>query len=245
MPTSKRKKKKKTNRLFLITIIILGSLTGIFTYLNLSKTTAEDPYSDEVSFNEIPSANELPADAVEEKLVTGVDWTALTSEIKGVIESEFPDRTLRTGDVGLYKQGDITGDGTPEALIKISCGATTCELVLLKIKNGEPTVPYFKKEDGDVSPLIFTSGGGGAGRYGSGTELEESESAISFNYFYIYGGEDDICSSDVYQWSPENELFQYSPSLSIEKTKKYCEGHPCETALLLDSGSLMEFCLDL
>ncbi len=238
-------KKKRVNRVFIAVITIFAFIIGLFSYLHISNLSEAEIPEDLSVHNDVSSEGISDEDVVEEDEPMVLEWSELIPEIKRELDSIFPKREFRLGDIGIYRQGDVSGNGTDEALVKVACGATTCELVPFKLDGEEPVSIKFKQKAGFVSPIIFTSGGGGAGRYGNGTELEIDKNAISFNYFFIYGGDEDKCESEVYRLNHSTGVFEYSSSLSHEKRIKYCEGHPCETATMIDSKALKDICEDL
>jgi len=193
------------NVVLVIIIVILGGALG---YLMLVKKSP-------------PAAQQTPT----------TNWGSLTPDIKIALEKALPEKTFRDENVRVITEEDVTDDGSPEALVNIGCGATTCELVLMRIENNEPTVARFKLKEGEISYLVLTSGIGGAGRYGSDTKLIGDKNAIYYSGYSAYNESGDFCGAQVYQWNPQTNIFEFNNSLSNEASKDYCSKICSEKAL--------------
>ncbi|MFP4617063.1 MAG: hypothetical protein ACLFNR_02790 [Candidatus Paceibacterota bacterium] len=249
MARSKKKKKDAGLTPFIIFLLLLISAGVYFGYRSYQQQSVEEPNDIEPTEEqeEIP---EEDGSAEEESIESRKDlreelWQNREDEILHALEESFPDTTFRKGDLSIYKKSDLTGDAIPEALVRTSCGATTCELVLLRMKDGVPKVADFKDKENEVVALSFSEGGGGAGRYGSKTQLDEKRNSVRFSQYWIYGNEDDRCESEVYRWDPETQVFEYSPTSSEEQTREYCEDDPCDIALQMGAEEMIEFCSEL
>lgn len=171
-----------------------------------------------------------------------VDWERLIPDIKVVLQQTFPERIFQD-EIRIYTKGDITADGIPEALVSVGCGATTCELVLMRIENNKPVVARFKQKSGEISYLVFSEGAGGAGRYGSGTKLIESKNAIYFTHYSAYNEASDSCGAEAYQWNSQTKIFEFNVSLSNEVGQAYCSKVCSEIASKPDlSPSFQRIC---
>ena len=205
----------------IILIVLVVILAGVVGYLTLIKKPTSP-----VTTNQTPPANtptqQTPPITSPEPTPKPVNWESLIPDIKITLQQAFPERIFRDEDIEILTKGDITGDGIPEALVQIYCGATTCELVLMRIENNKPVVSRFKQKDGEISYLAFSEGAGGAGRYGSGTKLIEDKNTIYFTHHFAYNESSDSCGAEAYQWNSQTKIFEFNVSLSNETGQNYC-----------------------
>jgi hypothetical protein len=159
---------------------------------------------------------------IKQETLEVINWENLIPEIKIALQQVFPERIFRDEDIRIETKGDITADDIPEALVGIGCGATTCESVLMRIENNKPVVASFKQKDEKISPIVFSNGVGGAGRYGSSVKLIEDKNAIYFVHYYAYNKSDDFCGAEAYQWNPQTKIFEFNAPLSNEAGQDYC-----------------------
>jgi len=217
----------------IILIVLVVILAGVVGYLTLIKKPTSP-----VTTNQTPPAN-TPTQQTSpitspKPTPKPVNWESLIPDIKITLQQVFPERIFRDENIRIYTKGDITGDGIPEALVQIGCGATTCELVLMRIENNKPVVARFKQKDGKISYIGFSEGAGGAGRYGSGTKLIEDKNAIYFTHHSAYNKNSDSCGTEVYQWNSQTKIFEFNISLSNEAGQDYCSKICSETAPIPD-----------
>ncbi|MFP4539642.1 MAG: hypothetical protein ACLFNN_01740 [Candidatus Paceibacterota bacterium] len=246
MARSKKKKKDYGLTPFIIFLLLLISAGVYFGYRSYQQQPVEKPENTEPTEEQEETPEEDEDTEEEEKNKPDKNlWENQENEILQALEKGFPDTAFRKGDLSIYKKGDLTGDAIPEALVRTSCGATTCELVLLRMKDGVPKVADFKDKESEVVTLSFSEGGGGAGRYGSKTQLDEKRNSVRFSQYWIYGNEDDRCESEVYRWDPETEVFKYDRSSSEQETREYCKDDPCDIALQMGAEEMIEFCSEL
>ncbi len=150
-----------------------------------------------------------------------VDWNSLIPSIRTVLEKAFLwGRLEELSSTSFSQKADITGDGVPEALVKVGMGATTYEYALVRLENGKPTVPLFKQKDGKISTLMFTNGASAA--YGSKTEMLGNKNAIYSASYSKYGDSTDYCLVEAYQWNSQAKIFEYNVVLSNEVQQDYC-----------------------
>jgi hypothetical protein len=152
-----------------------------------------------------------------------INWPDYIPVIKEAIKSAFPNNTIEgTRLVEVYKEGDLTGDGIPEALIYTgSGGAYTDELVLVMIENGKPVLPKFKTQDGQVSVLTFLSGS--SVRHGEIVDMVSEDNIIySVSWSMDETGKLETCDPEVYLWNKNTELFEYDQILSDGSKSTLC-----------------------
>lgn len=224
----------KTNWKFLLIIVILAAIVGggilVYQYLWLPKEEAKNSQKPVACTQE---AKVCPDGSYVSRIgpncefaicpeVKAIDWESLVPDIKIALQQAYPETFFRDEDIRIYTEGDITADGVPEVLVNISCGATTCQLVLMRIENNKPVVARFKQKGGEISYLVFSEGAGGAGRYGSGTKLMEDKNTIYFTHHFAYNESSDSCGAEVYQWNSQTKIFEFNISLSNEEGQDYC-----------------------
>jgi len=153
-----------------------------------------------------------------------IDWGSLLPSMRTVLKQAFPnERIEESRSISIYKKVDVTGDGVPEVLVNLGTGGATTDLVTsMRIENGEPIAPLFKQKDGKISTLIFTTGAGGSGRYGSTAEMLGNKNAIYSASYSKYGESADYCRVEAYQWNSQTKVFEYNAGLSNEVQQEYC-----------------------
>lgn len=199
-------KKGGANTFLLVIIVILLAVIAYFLY----KKDKTEPTISNTQQEEIVTT-ELPSDEI------------LATQAKAVYQAEFPQDEYVEADrpVSVSEKVDITADGIPEILVSLGMGgATTDSLALFRMEGSKLVLAQMKAKTGTILPITLLSGGGGAGRYGSGYELLSENHAISISSYSIYGTPEDFCKSDVYQWNVHTKLFEYNQALSLTEQKK-------------------------
>jgi len=189
-------------------IFLIIAVIGIAIYYNLP----------------VPDKKALSSGEVKNAEPIKVDWDGYMPAIEKAIKEQFPDGiVLDDRRVAVYKEGDLTADGIPEALVYTgSGGAYTDELTLIMLKNGQPNLASFKQEDGAVSPMTFLSGA--SVRHGEETDIAPDDGVIySISWILDESGNLEECGADVYLWNADSELFEYSPTLSDGSAQTLCQ----------------------
>ena len=211
--------KRFANTVLIILVVVLSSASG---YVILVKKSApvEQQQSNSLSETQTsPTATNNPPPKVKT-----LDWDSLIPTMRTALKQAFPNvRIEDSRSISVYKKVDITGDGVPEALVNLGTGGATTDLItLVRIENDKLVVPLFKQKDGKTSTLIFSSGAGGSGRYGSDANLVESKNAIYSTHYSAYNESSDSCGAEAYQWNGQTKVFEFSASLSSEAGQNYC-----------------------
>jgi len=161
-----------------------------------------------------------------------VDWQAMIPIIRSVLKNEAIRNPEFQGieqpyySIGIRRTADITGDGVPEALVYLGTGgASTDEMTVMRIENGEPVVARFRGRDGKVSSRVFLEGA--SVMHTDGVEmLPEQHAVYSLRYNYGSNGKLRECSGEAYQWNPATKLFDYKPLLGRKLTQDTCRKVP-------------------
>lgn len=199
------KKGKANTFLLLIIVILLGIIAYLLYKNNKTESVVLNDTEAQVVKTQFPPDEELLAQA------------------KAIYQAEFPQDEYVEADrpVSISEKVDITADGVPEILVSLGMGgATTDALALFRLEGSNLVLARMKDKTGTLLPITLLSGGGGAGRYGSGYELLSENHAISISSYSIYGTPEDFCKSDVYQWNVHTKLFEYNQALSLTEQKK-------------------------
>ncbi|OGZ26951.1 MAG: hypothetical protein A2365_01470 [Candidatus Nealsonbacteria bacterium RIFOXYB1_FULL_40_15] len=184
------------NKKILVGIVILIAVAAIFLFLKK---------------NSIPGEENRPAE--------NISWNDLLPQAEEVIKQKFGGENLR--QIGIYEEGDITGDGIPEALVYTGLGgAYTDQLVLMIMENQKPAFAKFKEKNGNISGLVFLSGS--SVRHGELVEMIPEDKAVySASWSMSESGEMEECLVDVYLWN--GYLFEYSDVLSGGSEQALCK----------------------
>lgn len=166
-------------------------------------------------------ANTLPAS--EKPALQTINWEEQMPAIKEALKKEFPNEAGGNREVGIYKEGDVTGDGVPEALIYTGSGGVyTDKLVLVMIENGKPVLVKFKTKDGQVSILTFLSGS--SVRHGETADIAPADSIVySVSWSMDEVGNLETCDAQVYLWNKESRVFEYDQILTDGSKLTLCQ----------------------
>ena len=88
-----------------------------------------------------------------------VDWNALTPQIQAALGDAYQmcGRNSRTIEIG--QTADITGDGTPEAIVAYCRqGPYTSNVTLIMLEDGKPVLARFRSSKGKPVDPAFVAG---------------------------------------------------------------------------------------
>lgn len=208
-----------------------NGLFDIFSVYPLSDGTCPQPSG--ISFicaacgNGVCGLGENQCNCPADCKSVAANWQSLISDIRKVLGSSFTGMAIYPNQsITIDQTQDITGDGISEALVNAGTGgAATIGLILMRLENNKPVLANFKKSNGEIAPINFLSGSGGAGRYGATTEMLPNKNAIYTGAYMAYGNaSSDYCKVEAYQWDAQAKIFNYSAALSSKLQKTYCEG---------------------
>jgi hypothetical protein len=116
--------------------------------------------------------------------------------------------------IGIRQIADLTGDGVPEALVYLGTGgASTDEMMLMRIRDGKPVFAVFRGRSGKASSMTFLEGA--SVMHTDSVELLPQEHAVySIHYSFAGLNPDGVqkvheCSGEAYQWNPHMSTFDY------------------------------------
>ena len=151
-------------------------------------------------------------------------WQKLTPAIDAILDSTaLGPYHSKPATIWIDRATDITGDGTPEALVTIR-GASSAHsqfFTLVRLHDGKPVPALFRTPDGKTQSLLFLDGEGSAGRYGEELKLMNAQHAVFYGEFSAYGDKTDRCRASVYRWNPRTSVFEFSPALSTRYRREY------------------------
>jgi len=157
-----------------------------------------------------------------------VDWQAMIPIVRSVLKNDPEFRGIEQPyySIGIRRTADITGDGVPEALVYLGTGgASTDEMTIMRIENGEPVVARFRGRDGKVSSMVFLEGA--SVMHTDGVEmLPEQHAVYSLHYNYGSNGKLRECTGEAYQWNPDTKVFDYNYRLGKKLTEDACRKVP-------------------
>jgi hypothetical protein len=170
--------------------------------------------------------------ALAQQTAKPVDWQAMIPIIRSVLKNEAIQNPEFRGieqpyySIGIRRTADITGDDVPEALVYLGTGgASTDEMTVMRIENGEPVVARFRGRDGKVSSMVFLEGA--SVMHTDGVDmLPEQHAVYSLHYNYGSNGKLRECTGEAYQWNPDTKLFDYNQPLGKKLTQDTCRKVP-------------------
>jgi hypothetical protein len=158
------------------------------------------------------------------------DWQKMIPAVRVALKAQFrDDRIEEPYSVGILRAShvaDITGDGVSEALVFFGIGgASTSQLTLMQMENGNPVVSLFKDRAGAVSPMVFLEGG--SVMHTDAVDLLSREHTVySIHYNYGSNGKLHQCGGEAYTWDQHSKRFDYNSALTKKLTKTTCRKVP-------------------
>jgi len=142
---------------------------------------------------------------------TNVDWDALTPRIKTLL----PEGLGCTGDdteMWVGDNSDVTGDGTPLALVECGMGAYMDSMTFITLKQGEPVLAKFRDGHGRPTDQDFIDGA--SVMHGAATIRLPAEHAIVQLYWNAKDDEEPTvadCGGTAYIWNRRSKTFDINP----------------------------------
>ena len=153
------------------------------------------------------------------KKTTNVDWDALTPKIKTLLSDAMGcNEEMSVGD-----NSDVTGDGTPLALVECAMGAYMNSTIFITLEKGEPVMAKFR--DGHGKPLGQDFIHGASVMHGAATVPLPAEHAIVQLYWNAKEDEEPTvadCYGTAYIWNPRSKTFDIDPKLSPGLMEREC-----------------------
>jgi hypothetical protein len=159
-----------------------------------------------------------------------VDWNSMMPSVRSALEKQFPEQSVRAPyPVGILRPShiaDITGDGTPEALVFFGTGgASTSPVTLMRIENGKPIVALFKDRKRKIQPIVFLEGS--SVTHSDQVDMLPNEHAVFYFHFQYRGnGRLGPCDGEAYRWRAPTKTFDYDSRLSKKLTQDSCRKVP-------------------
>ena len=163
---------------------------------------------------------------------TLADWQRIMPAVREALKRQFPDERLDVypaQPTGILRAGgvaDVTGDGVPEAIVAFGIGgASTSQVTVMRIQDGNPVVALFKDRAGKTSPMVWADGA--SVMHTDGVNLLPREHAV-FAIHYNYGSSGKLhqCGGEAYTWHSQSETFDYNSALTKKLTKTTCRQVP-------------------
>jgi hypothetical protein len=222
--------------LVVVGILLIGS-GAYYLVKNYKPKPVENPVASEnIQKTNQPAQPISPTQPKEQPTTTSVQqpssviqWENLMPDIRAILEKELNDgQPLEKEYPFITKEIDVTGDGKKEALVAFAQGGAASGplQVLMRVKNGKPSIVLFRRANGEISPLTFLEAASAS--YGTKIGLLPDEKIV------FVGGFDtekyvkklsNWCHVDVYQWNDNTEIFEFSSDENLNKKIKsnYCD----------------------
>ena len=152
-----------------------------------------------------------------------VDWRRLVPQIREVLNRSVPgERIEETYKIQIYGTGDVTGDGIPEAIVYLGTGgASTDEVMLMRLEGGSPAVARFRQKDGSLQTPTFLRGA-------SVTHSDDFRLVPKNRAVYSVSMKSDSegylanCTVTAYRWNASTKTFDWSRTLTTRIRKEAC-----------------------
>ena len=160
---------------------------------------------------------------------TNIDWDALTQKIKTLI----PQGLGCAGDdaeMWVSDESDLTGDGTPLALVECGMGAYMDSMTFITLHKGEPVLAKFRDGHGRPGDQDFIDGA--SVMHGTATISLPAEHAVVQLSWNAKDDEDATvrdCGGTAYVWNRRSKTFDLdcnpAPALVERECHRQFEHH--------------------
>ncbi len=140
-----------------------------------------------------------------------VDWDALAPKIQTLLGAGLG-CTGNNAEMSVGDNSDVTGDGTPLALVECGMGAYMDSMTFITLKNGEPVLAKFR--DGQGKPVDQAFIDGASVMHGAATILLPAEHAVvQLNWDAEEDKEPTVadCRGCAYIWNRRSKTFDINP----------------------------------
>jgi hypothetical protein len=147
-------------------------------------------------------------------------------DVREIVRKEFPMPDSQN-PVIIQATADVTGDGTPEALIDLGCcGAYTDEMTVMRMEDGKPVLALFRGSDGKISKRTFLDGASVI--HGASVKLMPDRQAIFAGYWDMKsdGNRLGSCSGEAFRWNAEAKTFDFNLKLNGSLVQDFCKRLP-------------------
>jgi len=151
------------------------------------------------------------------------DWKSLIPQIRKVLNQTFPGEGIEEHyNIAIYGTGDVTGDGIPEAIVYVGTGgASTDEVVLMRLESGSPVVAKFRGKNGTIQTPTFLRGA--SVTHSDDFELVPEKHAVySMSSMTDSEGRLAKCGVIAYRWNPSSKTYDWNKVLSAQLKQKVC-----------------------
>jgi len=151
------------------------------------------------------------------------EWTAVLPVVRETVGKEFP-MPESPNPVKISTTADVTGDGTPEALIDLGCcGAYTDDMTVMRMEDGKPVLALFRGKDGKVSTMLFSDGA--SVMHGAAVQMIRTEHAV---FSAVWNMNDDgtkmhDCGGEAFRWDTTTKVFTFDQRLSAKLSREFCK----------------------
>lgn len=115
----------------------------------------------------------------------------------------------------------------PEAIVGLGTGgASTEEVTVMRIENGEPVLAIFRNRDGRLSPRDFAIGA--SVMHTDNLELLPQDRAVYATHYNYNSSDGKLheCGGEAYRWNAHSKTFDYNSSMTRKLTKRTCREVP-------------------
>jgi hypothetical protein len=147
----------------------------------------------------------------------------MVPRIRKALQQTFPGvRFEEVYPISIMDQADVTGDGIDEAVVYLGQGgASTDEVMLMRIANGAPIFATFKEKNGKIRIPTFLRGA--SVMHSDDFKLVPEKHAVySVSSRNNSEGEPAECAVAAYQWNASTKTFDWSRSLTTQIKKTVC-----------------------
>ena len=151
------------------------------------------------------------------------EWTAVLPAVRAIVGKEFP-MPESQNPVKIWITADVTGDGTPEAVVDLGCcGAYTDEMTVMRMEDGKPVLALFRGRSGKVSTMTFLDGA--SVMHGAQVKLMSDKQAVFTANWDLSDDDKHVlsCTGAAYRWNAGTKSFDLSTQLSRSLSQDFCE----------------------
>jgi hypothetical protein len=213
-------KQNKTLYISIAVVVVVIVASVFFSMRNTAKAPTENETADTTS-----TATKDTETIKTENGYKKTTWEDMLPTVKGLLSLQFENADIeKKHPVKIVAKGDVTGDGTMEAIVSLGNGGVNSDMqTLVMIDKGTIQTAQFILSDGTKStqvffPTIDNTTGGVVFRLDPARKLVYAGSFMNSTATTQYS-----CHVDAYVWNPKSSTFDWNKDTSATVEAEYCK----------------------
>jgi hypothetical protein len=213
-------KQNKTLYISIAVVVVVIVASVLFSMRNTAKAPTENETGDTTS-----TTTKDTETIKTENGYKKTTWEDMLPTVKGLLLLQFENADIeKKHPVKIVTKGDVTGDGTMEAIVSLGNGGVNSDMqTLMMIDKGTIQTAQFILSDGSKStqvffPTIDNTTGGVVFRLDPARKLVYAGSFMNSTATTKYS-----CHVDAYVWNPKTTTFDWNKNTSATVEAEYCK----------------------